>query len=130
MRFDVEASERQPEYTGFVEALPRTKVEVIISPDAFEIVRTALLDRCIDMTVTDVRVSEHRGAKTACYRGVAYDVTPAKVKVEMVVPAADADHVLEPFLAMDQAANHIEAVLIHNVVSLAFKGRTSTPHAR
>lgn len=70
-----------------------TKIEAVIQPSKFEVVKDALLEIGIEgMTVTEVRGHGRQKGHTEFYRGREYtvDVLP-KVKIETVV----ADHQVE-----------------------------------
>jgi nitrogen regulatory protein P-II 1 len=65
-----------------------TKIEAIIQPSKFEVVKEELREIGVDgMTVTDVRGHGRQKGHTEVYRGREYtvDLVP-KVKIEMVVP--------------------------------------------
>ncbi len=65
-----------------------TKLEAVIQPSKFELVKDALLEVGVDgMTVTDVRGHGRQKGHTEIYRGREYtvDLLP-KVKIEMVLP--------------------------------------------
>ncbi len=65
-----------------------TKLEAVIQPSKFDVVKDALLEVGVDgMTVTDVRGHGRQKGHTEIYRGREYtvDLLP-KVKIEMVLP--------------------------------------------
>ncbi len=65
-----------------------TKLEAVIQPSKFEVVKDALIEIGVDgMTVTDVRGHGRQKGHTEIYRGREYtvDLLP-KVKIEMVLP--------------------------------------------
>ena len=65
-----------------------TKIEAIVQPSKFEVVKEELREIGVDgMTVTDVRGHGRQKGHTEVYRGREYtvDLVP-KVKIEMVVP--------------------------------------------
>ncbi len=64
-----------------------TKIEAVIQPSKFDVVKDALLEVGVDgMTVTDVRGHGRQKGHTEIYRGREYtvDLLP-KVKIEMVL---------------------------------------------
>jgi len=77
------------------------KIEAIIQPFKLEDVRAALKEIGIDgITVSDVRGHGRQKGHTEVYRGREYFVDVlAKVKLEMVVPAARKDEVIQAILA-------------------------------
>jgi nitrogen regulatory protein PII len=68
------------------------KVEAIVRPTRLGAVRDALERRGVGgLTVTDVKGAGRENGRTMCYRGTSYTVDFInKVKVEVVVPEADA----------------------------------------
>jgi nitrogen regulatory protein P-II 1 len=77
------------------------RVEAIIKPFKLDDVKAALSDVGIQgMTVTEVKGFGRTGGKAEVYRGSAYkvDFVP-KVKVEIVVPDAMVQQVLDAILA-------------------------------
>ncbi len=69
----------------------------IIKPFKLEEVRTALTDLGLEgMTVTEVKGYGRQKGHTEIYRGAEYAVSfLPKIKIEVVVPAAQADKALE-----------------------------------
>ena len=77
------------------------KIEAIIQPFKLEDVKTALQGMGIDgMTITDVRGHGRQKGHKETYRGQEYnvDLLP-KVKVEVVIPAARFEEVLQGLTA-------------------------------
>jgi len=77
------------------------KVEAIIQPFKLEEVKEALKALGVDgMTVTEVRGHGRQKGHKEVYRGKEYtvDLLP-KVKVELVVPAARADEVIQTLVS-------------------------------
>ena len=70
-----------------------TKIEAVIQPCKFEVVKDALLEIGIEgMTVTEVRGHGRQKGHTAVYRGREYEVTLLpKMQIETVV----ADHLVD-----------------------------------
>ena len=76
------------------------KVEAIIQPSKFELVKEALVEVGVDgMTVSDVRGHGRQKGHTEFYRGREYtvDLLP-KIKVEMVVPDELVDKAVQAIL--------------------------------
>lgn len=76
------------------------KIEVIIQPSRFDLVKDALLEIGVEgMTVTEVRGHGRQKGHTAVYRGREYtlDLLP-KVKIEMVLPDQRVDSAVEAIL--------------------------------
>lgn len=78
------------------------KVEAIVRPQVLDRVKAALSDLGIrGMTVTEVRGSGRQKGFTQHYRGAEYVVNLLqKVKVEVVVPDADARRVADEIVAV------------------------------
>ena len=77
------------------------KIEAVIQPYKLDEVKEALIGAGIDgMTITEVRGHGRQKGHTEVYRGTEYtvDLLP-KVKVEMVVPDARAEQVIEALSA-------------------------------
>src|SRR5260370_42119288 len=77
------------------------KLEAVIQPYKLDEVKEALIGAGIDgMTITEVRGHGRQKGHTEVYRGTEYtvDLLP-KVKVEMVVPDARAEQVIEALSA-------------------------------
>jgi nitrogen regulatory protein P-II 1 len=77
-----------------------TKIEAIIQPSRFDVVKGALHEVGVDgMTVTEVRGHGRQKGHTEVYRGSEYtiDLLP-KVKLEIVVPDRLADSVVRAIL--------------------------------
>ncbi len=77
------------------------KIEAVIQPYKLDEVKDALIGAGIDgMTITEVRGHGRQKGHTEVYRGTEYtvDLLP-KVKVEMVVPDARAEQVIEALSA-------------------------------
>ncbi len=72
-------------------------VTAIIQPFKLEDVRDALTEIGVaGMTVTEVKGFGHQKGHTEIYRGAEYDVSfVPKVKIEVTVPAAIADRVVD-----------------------------------
>ena len=68
------------------------KVDAVIRPSCLEAVQAALEERGVGgLTVTEVAGAGHEPGHAAAYRGAVYAIaTHAKVRVEIVVPDADA----------------------------------------
>ena len=76
------------------------KIEAIIQPSRFESVKEALLEIGIEgLTVSEVRGHGRQKGHTEVYRGSEYsvDLLP-KVKLELVIPAAQAEKVVAAIL--------------------------------
>ena len=65
-----------------------TKVEAIIQPNKFEVVKDALVELGVEgMTVSEVRGHGRQKGHTEMYRGREYDVDLLpKIKLELVLP--------------------------------------------
>jgi nitrogen regulatory protein P-II 1 len=77
------------------------KIEAIIQPHKLEEVKEALKAIGVDgMTVTEVRGHGRQKGHKEVYRGMEYqvDLLP-KIKLEMVIPAARADEVIQTLIA-------------------------------
>jgi nitrogen regulatory protein P-II 1 len=77
------------------------KIEAIIQPHKFEEVKEALKSIGVDgMTITEVRGHGRQKGHKEVYRGMEYqvDLLP-KTKLEMVVPDARADEVVNTLMA-------------------------------
>jgi nitrogen regulatory protein P-II 1 len=77
------------------------RIEAIIRPVRLEALKTALAEAGVSgVTVSDVRGTSRSGDGTAgSYRGQEYVMhLPAKIKIEMVVPDADVDTVIDTIL--------------------------------
>src|SRR5260221_8139003 len=77
------------------------KIEAIIQPHKLEDAKEALKSIGVDgMTITEVRGHGRQKGHTEVYRGAEYkvDLLP-KVKLEMVVPSANASQVVEAITA-------------------------------
>ena len=74
-----------------------TKVEAIIQPSRFDVVKDALTEMGIaGMTVSEVRGHSRQKGQTEIYRGAEYHVSfLPKIKIEVAVPADLADQVIE-----------------------------------
>ena len=71
------------------------KIEAIVRPHLLEAVKNALQEvGVVGMTVIEVKGFGRQGGHTETYRGAEYsiDFVP-KVKIEVLVPSADADKV-------------------------------------
>ncbi len=76
------------------------KLEAIIQPSRFELVKTALAEIGVEgMTVTDVRGHGRQKGHTEVYRGREYtvDLLP-KIKIEMVLPDGLVDAAVQAIL--------------------------------
>jgi nitrogen regulatory protein P-II 1 len=77
------------------------KIEAIIQPHKLEEVKEALKAIGVDgMTVTEVRGHGRQKGHKEVYRGMEYqvDLLP-KIKLEIVIPAARADEVIQTLIA-------------------------------
>ncbi len=77
-----------------------TKLEAVIQPSKFDVVKDALLEVGVDgMTVTDVRGHGRQKGHTEIYRGREYtvDLLP-KVKIEMVLPDELVDQAVQAIM--------------------------------
>ena len=77
------------------------KIEAIIQPHKLEDVKSALVESGVTgMTIAEVRGHGRQKGHKEVYRGMEYqvDLLP-KVKVELVVPAADAEEVIQKITA-------------------------------
>ena len=77
------------------------KIEAIIQPHKLEDVKEALKNSGVDgMTITEVRGHGRQKGHTEVYRGAEYkvDLLP-KVKLEMVIPEANVNQVVETITA-------------------------------
>ena len=65
-----------------------TKLEAIIQPNRFDVVKQALIDMGVEgMTISEVRGHGRQKGHTETYRGREYEVDLLpKVKIEMVLP--------------------------------------------
>ena len=77
-------------------------VMAVIKPFKLDEVRQALTDIGIEgMTVTEVKGYGRQKGHTEIYRGAEYEVTfVPKLKIEVVVPTASVDKVVDTILAM------------------------------
>ena len=77
------------------------KIEAIIQPHKLDEVKTALIGIGVSgMTITEVRGHGRQKGHTEVYRGAEYkvDLLP-KVKLEMVIPSANVNQVVETITA-------------------------------
>src|SRR6476660_4217485 len=78
-----------------------TKIEAIVQPNRFELVKQALIDVGVEgMTITEVRGHGRQKGHKESYRGQEYqvDLLP-KVKLEVVVPSERSEEVLNVLTA-------------------------------
>ena len=94
------------------------KIEAIIRPATFDIIRYELEDLCVEeIIVTEVRTCARRDVRKQFYRGAQYEVLLPKMKVEIFVltsDLADAIKVFSPDARPAQACFH-EEVLVYDV---------------
>ena len=77
-----------------------TKLEAIIQPNRFEVVKDALIEIGVDgMTVSEVRGHGRQKGHTETYRGREYDTDlMPKVKMELVLDDKLVDNVIETII--------------------------------
>jgi nitrogen regulatory protein P-II 1 len=79
------------------------KIEAIIRPLRLEPVKAALAEEAgvTGLTVSDVRGCGRQGGQSpGVFRGQEYVIAlPPKVKIEMIVPDNDVEHIIEVILA-------------------------------
>ncbi|HOA51088.1 MAG: P-II family nitrogen regulator [Thermogutta sp.] len=102
------------------------KVEAIVRHFKLEDIKAALMEIGIQgMTVTEVRGFGRQKGHTETYRGTEYsvDLIP-KVKIEVVVPDADLEQVLESIIQAAQTGQVGDGKIFVSDVSQAIRIRT------
>ena len=97
------------------------KVEAIVLPETFEMIRSELEEFSIqEISLTEVRICGRQDARKQFYRGAEYEVLQPKVKVEMLVTATDLADVIDAFSRASQAtsASSEDRILINDVAEV------------
>ena len=82
------------------------RVEAIVPPATFDMIRSNLEEFSLqEITITEVRTCGRQVVQKQFYRGSEYEVLQTKVKVEMLVTAADLPDVIAALSRAGQATN-------------------------
>lgn len=101
-----EDDERNGSYNGRDPSKRVKKVEAIVPPNTFDMIRSELEEFSIqEITIAEVRVCGRRDARKQFYRGAEYEALLPKVKVEMLVTAAELPDVIAALSRAGQATN-------------------------
>jgi nitrogen regulatory protein PII len=86
------------------------KIEAIMAPAAFDLVKPVLEEMTIDIAVSEIHACGSEASRKGYYRGAEYRVLTPKIKLEIIVRAQDVSEVADAFSVLPQS--EIDKVLL------------------
>jgi len=109
------------------------KVEAIVNQHAFQEVRELLLAQGHEIVVSEVLSANGAGGRSLHYRGVEYRADETRLKIETVVPDADAMRVAHSILSVSHRVGSTEDAVsishLENVLSIGITNLETQPRA-